>query len=171
MSSKFHMYISCPISIPEKTLDKYVQAASKLGVRVSYWSRGTIYCETPNITSCDAFVLILPEEQFKCSLSKLPAGCRSELTTAMTHHKNIFLGYTTAEGYVRFYTTNVTQGEIRGQGGSTSLLIREIDAYKSKVKPSLMEFLSNPCSEVIRTSFRPQSSSQVKPVFITVPRI
>lgn len=170
---KFRIYISCPISILEITLHMYVKAAEKLGTEVDYWRRGTSYCERGNIEKCDAFILVLPSEEFKHSIERLPAGCKQELMLAQRHGKNIYIAYRPMTAIPSFYEADIRHGLIGGIDGSSRMLASTIikhigeemhtDFYKCLGTTEM-----NPCSEVYISSM---ISSDIKPILINVPRI
>ena len=133
----FKIYISCPIALPVRTLAKYVTAAKVLGTEVTFWKRDSTYRETPNIKACDAFVLILPGECFRHPVSTLPNGCKLEIEYAQKVGKTIFIGYTTAEGIVRFYESDISANSIKGIPGSSHNLPNTIKTYHPRRTSSI----------------------------------
>lgn len=158
----FRIYISCPIALPNRVLSKYVSAAEALKANVSYWRRGTTYGELPNILACDAFVIILPQEQFNCSLSSLPPGCRLELKEAEKAGKSIYIGYTPADRKAKFYEAAVA-GAIRGVAGTSDNLPEIIKTYETKSFSNFLEFLG--------TNPKIGKKSAISTIIIPVPRI
>lgn len=147
--SNFEIYISCPISLADAVLTKYVRAAKKLDAEVHYWNRGSTYSETNNINVCNAFVLILPQEKWKERVNSLPNGCRLELSLAQKASKKIFIGYTTADGEVKFYEASLCDGYISGWAGSSKILPKLIGSSERPLIYYDRDFVLNPCAELI----------------------
>jgi hypothetical protein len=162
----------------------YIEAAKKLGADVNYWTRGTVYNEQDNIAACDAFVLVLPSEEFKHSIERLPAGCKHELMLAQRRGKNICLAYRPMTGIPSFYDTSISASTISGIGGSSRMLANTIAKHIGEGVHRNFYGISgttamNSCAEVY-SSFHEtvdtlatalQGSSLRKPIMINVPRI
>lgn len=97
-------YLSCPLSVPQQTLDKYIKKLRQClpTEQVRYYKRGTSYDEgvyDMTIYGADAFVLVLPDNSFRLPLDKLTAGCKRELILAMSCNKRLYLAYEAAQGF------------------------------------------------------------------------
>jgi hypothetical protein len=112
------IYISCPMSVPDRFLTWVSNALTSLGNNVRYWRRGTEYAETKYIQQCDVFCIILPDNSFKHYLHSLPTGTRKELVLAEDLHKTIILAYATGAGEMCFYNTTIEDGVIKGVAGT-----------------------------------------------------
>lgn len=130
MSSGLSAYISCPVSVPQKELDKVAEALKgTISGGVCYWLRGSHYTDK-YIQGTDVFVLMLPRNRFAMDIKHLPAGCRTELRKAKNLNKRIYLAYTKSSSNTpSFYETNVdivkdisSVSEITGLPGTTSNL-------------------------------------------------
>ena len=128
-----HIYISCPISVPESVLQHYILIAQRAAPLhcITWWQRGTKY-DTEEykriISTCDAFAVILPDNAFQMNLSNIPSGTYSEIAFASGVRKDIFIGYTSKEG-VRIYAAQVTKhNTIEGIPGTSRNLAIKVGA-------------------------------------------
>jgi hypothetical protein len=117
---KANVYISCPISVSSEDFSKVIGLVARMGGKPQYWVRGTTYKGHEDIKTCDAFVLVTPNNEFALSLFNISSGCRFEINLANHNAKRLFLAYTNKDGLaiyeakmnrVRYegmpYTTNV----------------------------------------------------------------
>lgn len=124
-------YISCPMSVPQQTLDSYVEYAKKhlKANTVAYWERGTTYnvSKTKDLLRLtDAFIVVLPNNSFKHNIGSLPSGTRNELIQFLgfkegweNGEKHLFIAYTNrADGPMFYSATYEINGLIEGVSGS-----------------------------------------------------
>lgn len=94
MKSIRKVYVSCPMTVSQTVLDKTMKHLENLGVAARAWERGTPYKEEDSIKYCDAFIIILPNNDFECFYpDKLPSGTKKELNLAYDLDKEIYLSY------------------------------------------------------------------------------
>lgn len=138
-------YISCPMSVSQQTLDSYVAYAKEhLGTNdVHYWKRGTPYSKEVTqtvISAVDAFIVILPDNEFKFGINSLPSGTRSELLYAISvkeegllNNKEIFIAYTNKADGAMFYSASYNkEGLIQGVSGSKYNFREYCSNFKTK---------------------------------------
>lgn len=124
MSSQFSVYISCPISVPIGILKKFASIPKNISsnCRVSYWDRKETYHFSHTIENCDAFVMILPDNQWGRPIGILPPGCRKELDKAIAYHRPIYLGYINSLGNPTIYKADTNDNFIKGIKGTSGVL-------------------------------------------------
>ena len=111
-------YISCPVSVSESHLQAIAIYVNKCRWEHRYWERGSgVYNEGKFIDTCDAFILVLPENKFQYNVELLSSGCRRELKRAMGARRKVFLAYSGMNG-IHIYTTTINQ-MISGQVNTT----------------------------------------------------
>lgn len=151
MQTKPNLYISCPVSISPITLRAFDKAASMLGANVQYWKQGTKYEEEANVKTCDFFVLILPNLNWRINVSNLPSGCKKELQVARSANRTILLGYRNSTGGYKFYDTDFdSSGLISGIAGTSDKLKAAIQRFQSEQTSKAMSLgYSVPPCEVL----------------------
>lgn len=114
-------YVSCPLSVPQQTLDKYTQKLRGWITHDKVWwyQRGSAYKEVffnKVIQDADAFILVLPNNEFKLPIERLTAGCKRELIHALNNNKPTYLAYEAASGF------NIYEAVIEMNGSSKETL-------------------------------------------------
>ena len=138
----FNIYISCPIATSQQILNDCIVAAGSLGQNVSvrYWVRGTTYNLDDVVNTCDAFVLMLPNNQFQCRIDSLPPGCKKELQQAVAHYRPLFIAYRDSSSEINFYGASIRNGMVSGITGSSIRL-------KEKIAPFAKVYQYKPLTE------------------------
>lgn len=138
MKTNHKTYISCPVSVEENTLIRCAREVVSQGSEPRYWERGRPYSDEDLKTS-NAFVLILPNNQFEARITNLPSGCKKELMQAHMLGIPIYLAYqlkTTKE--IKIFDTTLTDLTIKGVQGTSRQLQIDIDEY-SKIHKVVKE--------------------------------
>lgn len=118
------IYISCPLSVSEATLEAVAEKAGNNGeYNVRYWDRRGKGYNEKLLEDADLILFILPGNSFGLPFQALPVGLQSELIKAHVLQKPLAVAYRNTSGemniYKAIYDGNV-KGEIRAVPGSTN---------------------------------------------------
>ena len=160
MSSKFQVYISCPMSVPQQRINDYAQEILKLGADVDFWVRNTNYNDL-GLRRANAVVVLLESNSFSKPLHKIPPGTRKEIKLALSLNIPVYLGYRTMIGQNAIYQTeemdsgdnyNDDYEEFEGVTGSSAEFSKAIKAWQDdqkEAKPAPVEL-----KEPLRSDFK-----------------
>lgn len=121
--------------VPYFLLNKYINILRDNSVSVTYWDRGRDYGssgEVEAIKNCDAFIIVLPFNDFKMPIQKMPSGIYGELTKAMKLGKRIILAYESSEG-PKFYETVIDKLMLAGLPGTGHTFLQDMDSLKNEL--------------------------------------
>lgn len=129
-----NVYISCPISISQSTLDEIRdRAAYKNQMYAHYWERDSYY-QNGIVQNADRVIIVHPKGAFKFNIKSLPTGVQKEFATALNYGKDTYLAYksTSINPGWNFYkvTFDAHTGEISGIPGSTNVYFNDLPIEK-----------------------------------------
>lgn len=136
------IYVSCPISIPEKDLQRILNRLERLEFKdttIKHWVRNTMYY-TEDLTHANAVVIVLPALKWLNS-SDLPTGIERELDKAVKMKKPIFLAYENMHRDINFYETVIS---VNSKG---KLSIKGIEGTSHKFEKSIVDLESKTLSK------------------------
>lgn len=138
-----NFYISCPISVPDSTLyevsEVLVKKAfqnGKSNLSIYHWERGSHYgdYERERITTCDAMVVILPDNLFSSEIMDIPKGTRDEMRLAKNHNIPIYLAYKRKDGNIYIYDTNFHSTIFKGIPDTADKLFQKCKEVSTKIE-------------------------------------
>lgn len=151
------VYVSSPVSIPQKDLDAVLELLNKFdGIQAYSWLRGAPY-HTRLLDEADAVVVILPDFNWKHSRLSLPNGVKNEISRAKSQAKPIYLAYVPTSinaGEMSIYKTTIDSGMFSGIPGTSGTLFKDYnikEVTKDVVKKrTIVDIISdNPSTIVI----------------------
>lgn len=116
------IYIACPMSVPQHTLDevklKLLKKYNLTSDQVYYWYRHLKY-DPHDLDKAEACVIILENNGFYQDMESIPMGTRNEIKKFHTKGLPVLLAYrlVTTNEYA-FYLTEIEYGRFTGIGGS-----------------------------------------------------
>ena len=104
------VYISCPMTVLQETLDKVIALVKQSGVDPMYWRKGSPY--DPGtfmniIQRCDAFVIILPGLAWSAKGQAMTSGSRKEMNIAYNAGVPIYLAYQNKYDGIGLYSVRI----------------------------------------------------------------
>lgn len=111
------VYISCPKTVSQETLDKVIKLVRETGIAPMYWQKDSPY--DPNrftwiIQQCSAFIIILPGLSWSINAQKMTSGSRKELNVAVNAGIPVYIAYENRGDGLGIYTADVKIARIVG---------------------------------------------------------
>jgi hypothetical protein len=119
------VYVSCPISVPQSTLDKIM--ARIVGIsyvkQATHWKRGSFNYDPTMLATADVVIIVHPNNSFDFRLEELPVGVRKEFDEAIKLNKKVLLAYhgVISDSY-NFYTMDIGRDKAKGLAGTGNTL-------------------------------------------------
>lgn len=155
-----NVYISCPISISQSTLDEIRdRAAQSSKLYAHYWVRDSYY-DANVVYNADKVVFVHPKGAFKFNILSLPVGVQKELKTAIRYGKEIFLAYksTSVNPGWNFYklTIDLQNGHMEGIAGTTAEFFKDLPIERLDESKELEEKYTDKYADIIPSKAKPE---------------
>jgi len=132
------IWISCPISVSMGKLAAFKEYLECHFPQVDCWDRESEY-NGRGLDSSDAVVFMLPNNEFRYGVERLPVGLKSELKRARDGGKKILIGYyrTTSNKWA-VYDAKFTKKPIYSGALARTIMASYIEGIENSTKQVLM---------------------------------